>query len=324
MGSDNNIPDQVQILEVLVPDSAAGSRLDQLLAEKCPDYSRSRLQHWIKTGRVTLDGETCRPREKLRGGERILLRPELETEVSDEGEAMPLDILFEDESLLVVNKPAGLVMHPAAGNPRGTLLNGLLAHHPALAQIPRAGIVHRLDKETSGLLVVAKTLEAQNALVRQLQARSVKREYRAVTQGVMTAGGSVDAPIGRHPVNRLRMSVIETGKPAVTHYRVLQRFRAHTYIRVNLETGRTHQIRVHMAHIHYPLVGDPLYGGRLKIPAGAGENLGQTLRRFHRQALHAVRLSLEHPESRQTLTWEAPLPDDFQSLLSALEEDALR
>ena len=324
MGSDNNIPDQVQILELLVPDSAAGSRLDQLLAEKCPDYSRSRLQHWIKTGRVTLDGETCRPREKLRGGERILLRPELEAEVRDQGEAMPLDILYEDDSLLVVNKPAGLVMHPAAGNPRGTLLNGLLAHHPALAQIPRAGIVHRLDKETSGLLVVAKTLAAQNALVRQLQARSVKREYRAVTQGVMTAGGSVDAPIGRHPVNRLRMSVIETGKPALTHYRVLQRFRAHTSIRVNLETGRTHQIRVHMAHIHYPLVGDPLYGGRLKIPAGAGENLGQTLRSFHRQALHAARLSLQHPETQETLTWEAPLPDDFQSLLNALEEDAVR
>ena len=324
MGSDNNIPDQVQTLEVLVPDSAAGSRLDQLLAEKCPDYSRSRLQHWIKTGRVTLDGETCRPREKLRGGERILLRPELEAEVSDQGEVMPLDILFEDDSLLVVNKPAGLVMHPAAGNPRGTLLNGLLAHHPALAQIPRAGIVHRLDKETSGLLVVAKTLAAQNALVRQLQARSVKREYRAVTQGVMTAGGSVDAPIGRHPVNRLRMSVIETGKPAVTHYRVLQRFRAHTYIRVNLETGRTHQIRVHMAHIHYPLVGDPLYGGRLKIPAGADEHLGQTLRGFHRQALHAVRLSLLHPETQQNLTWEAPMPDDFLALLSALEADGVQ
>ena len=324
MGSDNINQQQVQVVEILVPDDSAGSRLDQLLAEKCPDYSRSRLQHWIKTGRVTLDGETCRPREKLRGGERILLRPELEAEVSDEGEAMPLDILFEDDSLLVVNKPAGLVMHPAAGNPRGTLLNGLLAHHPALAQIPRAGIVHRLDKETSGLLVVAKTLAAQNALVRQLQARSVKREYRAVTQGVMTAGGTVDAPIGRHPVNRLRMSVIETGKPAITHYRVLQRFRAHTYIRVNLETGRTHQIRVHMAHIHYPLVGDPLYGGRLKIPAGAGENLGQVLRGFHRQALHAVRLSLQHPDTQETLTWEAPLPDDFESLLSALEEDGVR
>ncbi len=324
MNSDNFAPGQVQVLEFLVPDSAAGYRLDQLLAEKCPDYSRSRLQLWIKTGRVTLDGQPCRPREKLRGGERILLRPELEAEVRDEGEAMPLDILHEDASILVLNKPAGLVMHPAAGNPRGTLLNGLLAHHPALAQIPRAGIVHRLDKETSGLLVVAKTLTAQNSLVRQLQARSMKREYLAVTQGVMTAGGTVDAPIGRHPVNRLRMAVTESGKPAVTHYRVLQRFRAHTYIRVNLETGRTHQIRVHMAHIHYPLVGDPLYGGRLKIPAGAAEILSETLRHFNRQALHAARLRLQHPDSGETLAWDAPLPQDFQSLLSALEEDAVQ
>jgi 23S rRNA pseudouridine1911/1915/1917 synthase len=324
MGSDKINTEQVQVLDILVPDSSAGYRLDQLLAEKCPDYSRSRLQHWIKTGRVTLDGQVCRPREKLRGGERVLVRPELETEVSDEGEAMPLEILFEDKAILVLNKPAGLVMHPAAGNPRGTLLNGLLAHHPALAQIPRAGIVHRLDKETSGLLVVAKTLAAQNSLVQQLQARSVKREYLAVTQGVMTAGGMVDAPIGRHPVNRLRMAVTESGKPAVTHYRVLQRYPAHTYIRVNLETGRTHQIRVHMAHIHYPLVGDPLYGGRLKIPAGASEVLSETLRRFHRQALHATRLTLEHPVSAETLSWEAPLPADFQALLGALEEDSSR
>ena len=324
MGSDKIDAGQVQVLDLEVPDSAAGYRLDQLLAERCPGYSRSRLQHWIKTGRVTLDGRTCRPREKLRGGERVRVRPELETEVSDQAEAMPLDILFEDEAILVLNKPAGLVMHPAAGNPRGTLLNGLLAHHPALAQIPRAGIVHRLDKETSGLLVVAKTLSAQHALVQQLQERSVKREYLAVTQGVMTAGGTVDAPIGRHPVNRLRMAVTQSGKPAVTHYRVMQRFPAHTYIRVNLETGRTHQIRVHMAHIHYPLVGDPLYGGRLKIPAGAGESLRETLRHFHRQALHATRLTLVHPDSAETLSWEAPLPADFQGLLTALEEDSIR
>ena len=324
MGSDKINAPQVQVLDILVPDSAAGNRLDQLLADMCPDYSRSRLQHWIKTGRVTLDGRECRPREKLRGGERVLVRPELETEVADEGEAMPLEILFEDEAILVLNKPAGLVMHPAAGNPRGTLLNGLLAHHPPLAQIPRAGIVHRLDKETSGLLVVAKTLSAQNSLVQQLQARSVKREYLAVTQGVMTAGGTVDAPIGRHPVNRLRMAVTQSGKAAVTHYRVLQRFPAHTYIRVSLETGRTHQIRVHMAHIHYPLVGDPLYGGRLKLPAGASEALRETLRHFHRQALHATRLTLEHPDSAETLSWEAPLPADFQGLLTALEEDSVR
>ncbi|MEJ2455546.1 MAG: 23S rRNA pseudouridine(1911/1915/1917) synthase RluD [Candidatus Thiodiazotropha sp.] len=306
----------------MVPPTAAGYRLDQLLAERCPDYSRSRLQHWIKTGRVLLDGRSCRAKERLRGGEHILLRPELEPEVFDQGEAMPLDILYEDDALLVVNKPAGLVMHPAAGNPKGTLLNGLLAHHPSLSRIPRAGIVHRLDKETSGLLVVAKTLPAQNALVSQLQARSVKREYRAVVQGVMTAGGTVDAPIARHPVNRLRMAVIESGKPAVSHYRVLQRFRAHTYVKVELETGRTHQIRVHMAYIHHPLVGDPLYGGRLKLPPAASDALVETLRGFRRQALHAMRLTLQHPGTGERLSWEAPLPADMRELLSVLEQDA--
>jgi 23S rRNA pseudouridine1911/1915/1917 synthase len=322
MVSDRDPAAEVQPLEIMVPPTAAGYRLDQLLAERCPDYSRSRLQHWIKTGRVLLEGRSCRAKERLRGGEHILLRPELEPEVFDQGEAMPLDILYEDDALLVVNKPAGLVMHPAAGNPKGTLLNGLLAHHPSLSRIPRAGIVHRLDKETSGLLVVAKTLPAQNALVSQLQARSVKREYRAVVQGVMTAGGTVDAPIARHPVNRLRMAVIESGKPAVSHYRVLQRFRAHTYVKVELETGRTHQIRVHMAYIHHPLVGDPLYGGRLKLPPAASDALVETLRGFRRQALHAMRLTLQHPGTGERLSWEAPLPADMRELLSVLEQDA--
>ncbi len=322
MASDRRLADEVQALEFVAPESACGQRLDQLLAELCPDYSRSRLQHWIKTGRVLLDGRESRPKEKLRGGERIAVQPEPEPEVFDQGEAMALEILYEDDALLVVNKPAGLVVHPAAGNPRGTLLNGLLAHHPPLAQVPRAGIVHRLDKETSGLLVVAKTLAAQNALVKQLQARSVKREYRAVVQGVMTAGGTVDAPIGRHPVNRLRMAVIDSGKPAVTHYRVVRRFRAHTYIKVDLETGRTHQIRVHMAHIHHPLLGDPLYGGRLKLPPEASEALIRSLREFRRQALHALRLTLQHPVHGETLSWEAPLPADMQRLLEVLEEDA--
>ena len=322
MASDRQAPAEVQPFEIQVPLASAGYRLDQLLAERCPDYSRSRLQHWIKTGRVLLDGQSCRPREKLRGGERILVCPESEPELRDQGEAMPLDILYEDDWLLVVNKPAGLVVHPAAGNPRGTLLNGLLAHHPALAQVPRAGLVHRLDKETSGLLVVAKTLPAQTALVRQLQARSVKREYRALVQGVMTAGGSIDAPIGRHPVNRLRMAVIESGKPAVTHYRVIRRFRAHTDLRIDLETGRTHQIRVHMAHIRFPLVGDPLYGGRLKLPANAGADLREALSGFRRQALHARRLTLLHPQSGESCIWEAPLPGDMEWLLAVLDADA--
>ncbi|MCU7842724.1 MAG: 23S rRNA pseudouridine(1911/1915/1917) synthase RluD [Candidatus Thiodiazotropha sp. (ex Monitilora ramsayi)] len=321
MTSDTELPPEVQPLELRVPELLAGVRLDQILAERFSDYSRSRIQRWVKMGYVLLDGQTCRAKDKVFGGEHLVIYPVQEDEVSDKPEAIALDILYEDDALLVVNKPAGMVVHPAAGNHSGTLLNGLLAHQPALAQIPRAGIVHRLDKETSGLLVVAKTLQAQNDLVQQLQARTVKREYRAVVQGVMTAGGRVDAPIARHPVNRLRMSVIETGKPAVTHYRVLQRFRAHTYLKINLETGRTHQIRVHMAHIHFPLVGDPLYGGRLKVPSGAGEDLVNALRGFRRQALHAMRLSLTHPESGDTMNWEASLPEDMQHLLKVLAED---
>lgn len=322
MASEPRVEREVQRLELKVPEASAGIRLDQLLSERFPEYSRSRLQRWIKSGRILLDGRICRPRDKVRGGELVEVHPLPEDEVSDLGQEMALDILYEDDALLVVNKPAGLVVHPAAGNPDGTLLNGLLGHLPALAQVPRAGIVHRLDKETSGLLVVAKTLTAQNALVRQLQARSVKREYRALVQGVMTAGGTVDAPIARHPVNRLRMAVVESGKPAITHYRVLQRFRAHSYLKINLETGRTHQIRVHMAHIRFPLLGDPLYGGRLKLPAGAGDALVGALRAFRRQALHAMRLELIHPVTKQILSWEAPLPGDMQHLLQVLEADA--
>jgi len=322
--SDTLPPPEVQCLRLQVPENSAGMRLDRLLAERFPDYSRSRLQHWIKGGQVRLDGMPCQGKQKLRGGELVEITPLLEAEVVDRGQAMALDILFEDASLLVVNKPAGLVMHPAAGNPDGTLLNGLLAHLPGLARLPRAGIVHRLDKETSGLLVVAKTEASRNSLVRQLQARSVKREYRALVQGVMTAGGTVDAPLGRHPVNRLRRAVTEAGKPAVTHYRVVERFRAHTYLKIHLETGRTHQIRVHMAHIHHPLLGDPLYGGRLKLPAGAGDGLVDALRGFRRQALHARRLELIHPASGEAMAWEAPLPEDMQRLLRVLREDAAR
>ena len=319
--SDPESSAEVPPREFCVPADMAGRRIDQVLADHYPEFSRSRLQHWIKQGLVELDGCTCRAKDKVRGGEAVVLRPLLEEEVPDSAEVMDLDLLHEDEAILVVNKPAGLVMHPAAGNPHGTLLNGLLSHYPALSSIPRAGIVHRLDKDTSGLLVVAKTLQAQNALVRQLQARSVKREYRAIVQGVMVAGGTVDKPIGRHPVNRLRMAVIEGGKQAVTHYRILRRFPAHSYLQVHLETGRTHQIRVHMSHIHHPLLGDPLYGGRLKIPAGVRSETQQALQQFRRQALHARRLELAHPTTGEPLAWEAPLPDDMQRMLEVLAED---
>ncbi len=297
-------------------------RVDQVLSELFSEFSRSRLQRWIKEGRVTLDGNPCRAKDKILGGEEIELQPMLSKEVSVQAEAIPLEIIFEDEDLLVINKPAGLVVHPATGNPDGTLLNALLHHQGDLDKIPRGGIVHRLDKETSGLLVVAKTLQSQTALVNQLQARSVKREYRAIVQGLLTTGGSVDQPIGRHPVHRVRMAVHPSGKPAVTHYRVLERYRAHSYLRVNLETGRTHQIRVHMAYIHHPLLGDPVYGGRLRIPAGASPELQQALRSFRRQALHAARLELQHPRSGELIAWEAPLPEDMQQMLKQLQQDA--
>ena len=300
----------------------AGKRLDQVLALLFPDYSRSRLQEWIKTGGVTLDGTPVRrPRDKVLGGERVELRATLDEQVEDRPQSIPLDLLYQDDALLVINKPAGLVVHPAAGNRDGTLLNALLHYDAGLARIPRAGIVQRLDKDTSGVLVVARSLAAHNSLVAQLQARSMKREYRAIVCGVLTAGGRVDEPIGRHPRQRLKMAVTPGGKPAVTHYRVLERFRAHSYLQVNLETGRTHQIRVHMAHIHYPLVGDPLYGGRLRIPAGVSQELAEGLRGFKRQALHARMLGLEHPVTGEWLEWGVDLPADMQELLERLRRD---
>ncbi|MES9868517.1 MAG: 23S rRNA pseudouridine(1911/1915/1917) synthase RluD [Sedimenticola sp.] len=300
----------------------AGKRLDQALAALFPDFSRSRLQQWLKEGLVTLDGRTCKAKEKVMGGERVELEAHLDDQVACVPQEIPLDVLYEDGEILVINKPVGLVVHPAAGNPDGTLQNALLHHSPDLIQLPRAGIVHRLDKETSGLLVVAKTTGAHRSLIEQLQAREIKREYRALVMGVMTAGGTVDEPIGRHPVHRIRMAVVQSGKPAVTHYRVLERFRAHTYLKVNLETGRTHQIRVHMAHIRHPLVGDPLYGGRFRIPAGASPGLIEALRGFRHQALHARALGLEHPKTGEWIEWKAPLPEAFESLLLKMREDA--
>jgi len=301
----------------------AGMRLDQTLVALLPDYSRARLQHWIKKGLVTVDGRTVvRPREKMLGGEKIELEAQLDDQVECRPQPIPLEICYEDDSMLVVNKPAGLVVHPAAGNPDGTLQNALLHLDSKLIQLPRAGIVHRLDKDTSGLLVVARTLQAHKSLVAQLQSRSVKREYRAFVTGVLTAGGRIDQPIGRHPQQRTRMAVVVGGKTAVTHYRVLKRFRAHSYVKVNLETDRTHQIRVHMAHIHYPLVGDPVYGGRLRIPAGVSAGLEGTLRGFRRQALHARRLGLEHPVTGEWMEWETKLPDDMAGLLEVLKRDA--
>lgn len=312
-------------LSAEVPDHLAGQRLDQAAAELFPDFSRSRLQSWIKSGALTVDGSNRKPREKIVGGETLAINAEMEPEQSWEPQAIDLNIVYEDEQVLVINKPAGLVVHPAAGNRDSTLLNALLHHAPDLAALPRAGIVHRIDKDTTGLLVVAKTLKAHNSLVSQLQEKTAFREYEAIVTGVMTGGGMVDQAIGRHPTQRTRQAVVHTGgKPAVTHYRLLERFRAHTHIRLQLETGRTHQIRVHMAHIHYPLLGDQTYGGRLKLPKGASAELIESLRLFKRQALHAKKLGIEHPETGDYCEWEAPLPEDFQTMLTVLKEDAAR
>ncbi|MBT8094254.1 MAG: 23S rRNA pseudouridine(1911/1915/1917) synthase RluD [Gammaproteobacteria bacterium] len=309
-------------LTVTVPAELAGLRLDQALAQMFPDYSRSRLKDWLLDGAITVDGGSRRPRDAVSGGEYVVLEPRVEKEVHAEPEPIELEIRYEDDDLLVVNKPAGLVVHPGAGNPRGTLMNGLLHHAPRLADVPRAGIIHRIDKDTSGLLLVAKTLPAHTALVRALAERAISREYLAVCNGVLTGGGTIDQPIARHPVDRKRMSVREDGKPAVTHYKVLERFRAYTCIQATLETGRTHQIRVHFAWRRHALVGDPVYGGRLALPKGASESLIETLRRFRRQALHAARLAFEHPVSGTAVEIEVAPPADFQALLAALREDA--
>ena len=309
-------------LEAQVPEELHGDRLDQAAAQLFPDYSRSRLQSWIKKGQLRLDGRQCRPRDKVTAGAVLLVAAELEQETSWQPQDIDLDIVYEDDSILVVNKPAGLVVHPAAGHADGTLVNALLAHAPELAQIPRGGIVHRLDMETSGIMVVARTLSAHNDLVSQLQARSVKREYCAVVIGTMTGGGTIDAPMGRHPKQRKKMAVLAAGgKPAITHYRVTRRFGHHTRIAVNLETGRTHQIRVHMAYKHYPLIGDPTYGGRPRLPKGASDILITALRGFPRQALHAQALGLLHPDSGEELHFECPLPQDMVDLLDVLQQE---
>ncbi|UGB44916.1 23S rRNA pseudouridine(1911/1915/1917) synthase RluD [Frateuria edaphi] len=308
-----------------VPLSAAGRRFDQALAEMFPDYSRSRLTAWIKAGAVTLDGAVAPPRQLLRGGEQVRVEAELANEVESAPEAIDLAIVHEDEHVLVLDKPAGLVVHPGAGNPAGTLLNALLHHDPKLAELPRAGIVHRLDKDTSGLMVVARSLAAHTALVDMLSRHDVERQYEAVVLGTLVAGGTVDAPIGRHMGDRLRQAVRdeEDGKHAITHYRLRERFRAHSLIQCSLETGRTHQIRVHMAHIHHPLVGDPLYGTGLRLPKGATPELVAALRGFRRQALHAERLAFEHPATGEAMAFEAKRPVDMNALIGTLRADAM-
>lgn len=316
-----SINKQIIELNAEVPYEMGGQRLDQIAALLFAEHSRSRLSAWIKEGLLTVDGAVLRPRDIVHGGALLALKAEQEAQGEWVAQDIALNIVYEDEQILVIDKPAGLVVHPAAGHADGTLLNALLHHVPDIINVPRAGIVHRLDKDTTGLMVVAKTIEAQTRLVDQLQKRTVSRIYECIVIGVITSGGKINAPIGRSSSQRQRMAVTDGGKPAVSHYRVLERFRSHTHTRVKLETGRTHQIRVHMSHIGYPLVGDPVYGGRFRIPPAANPSMVQTLKEFPRQALHARFLELDHPISGERMKWQSPLPDDFVWLLTLLRQD---
>ncbi len=308
-------------LEARVPIQCHGMRLDQVAAELFPNYSRNRLATWIKAGRLTVDGRTVKPRDKATASAQVTLMVTDEPVIDWQPQSLPLDIIFEDEHILVVNKPAGVVVHPAAGHADGTLVNALLAHVPELDALPRGGIVHRLDKETSGIMFVARSTLAHKSLVAQLSERKVSRTYCAVCTGALTGGGKIDAPIDRHPTARTKMAVVADGKAAVTHYRIAHRFKHYTQLQVNLETGRTHQIRVHMAHRKWPLIGDPVYGGRQRVPAGASDLLMSTLRGFPRQALHAQALEFEHPASGDWMEFETDLPDDLVNLLEVLERE---
>lgn len=317
---------RVRVKEIIdltasIDESHQGERIDQVLADLFSDYSRSRLQAWLKAGAILVDGQKWRAKDKVIGGEMVTLHVERELEIVAKPQPIDLNIIYQDDALIIINKPAGLVVHPGAGVQDSTLMNALLHLDPAIATVPRAGIVHRLDKDTTGLMVVARTLEAHTKLVDALQKREIRREYEAVVQGILTGGGTIDEPVGRHPVHRTKMSVVKPGqgKPAVTHFKVLTRFLQHTHVRVQLETGRTHQIRVHMAHRRHALIGDGTYGGRLKIPAGASDELKNMIRYFKRQALHACELSLVHPVTGELMTWQAPLPEDMTQLLMALK-----
>jgi 23S rRNA pseudouridine1911/1915/1917 synthase len=313
---------EFQLLELEIPEELAGERLDMALARLLPEHSRTRIKGWIEAGEVLLRKRPCKPRDPVEAGSRISVRIAPKAAPLElEAEAISLNLAHEDKDVFVVDKPPGLVVHPGAGNPNRTLLNALLALDPKLGGLPRAGLIHRLDKDTSGLLVVARNEAAHTSLTRQLEARSMAREYLAVCVGAMVSGGTIDAPIARNRRDRLRMAVRESGRPAVTHYRVLERFRAHTYLSVKLETGRTHQIRLHLSHLKYPIVGDPVYGGRLSLPRGATTALAEELRGFKRQALHAANLGFEHPRTRKPVLFHSEPPDDFAGLLKALRAD---
>jgi 23S rRNA pseudouridine1911/1915/1917 synthase len=306
-------------LKTTVPEDLSGNRLDRVLTMLYPQHSRARMQEWIKSGKVTVDQKLLRQKDPVRSGQTIEINPVFETQEDHAGEDIPLDIIYQDEALIILNKPAGLVVHPGAGNSNHTLLNALLYLDPSLQLVHRAGIIQRLDKETSGIMVVARTPESHTYLVEEMRERKITREYEAIVNGVMTAGGTIDAPIGRHSKLRTRMSITEKGKMAITHFRLIKKFTSHTHIKVKLETGRTHQIRVHMAHIKYPIVGDPVYGGRNRLAKNISKDLRVMLEGFPRQALHASRLELVHPLTGKKIEHMAPLPEDMVNLINALE-----
>lgn len=304
-----------------IPEALSGKRLDMALSILFPEYSRARLQEWIKSGYVTVDSKILKPRDPVKTLQKIEILATISIQENAKPQAIELNIIYEDEDIIIINKPVGLVVHPGAGQHDNTLLNAILHHAPKLAQIPRAGIIHRIDKDTSGLLVIAKTIEAHTKLVAAMQEHQIKREYEAVVYGALTSGGTIDAPIGRHKIKRTAMAVTTTGKIAITHYRIIERFTTFTHIKVTLETGRTHQIRVHMAHIHHPIIGDQTYGGRLKIPKNTTAELQEYLQLFKRQALHARKLILNHPKTNKLIEAEAPLQKDMIQLLQLLRKN---
>lgn len=310
--------------DIIITESSENERLDQALAKLLPAYSRTQIKDWIDSGNITLNGKLTKASTKVKSGDSISVTPVLRAEIAYDAEDIPLNIIHEDHAIIVINKPPGLVVHPGAGNASSTLLNALLHHCPQLKTLPRAGILHRLDKNTSGLLVIAKTEDALRSLNTQMKKREISREYQAIVYGDLISGGTVDAPIDRHPIHRTRMGIVETGKAAITHYRVMERYRNITRLKVKLETGRTHQIRVHMSHIRHPLIGDTLYGGRVQLSKGMSEELIQALRCFKRQALHAFALGFTHPESSEPVNFSADLPDDLQKLIATLKIDSER
>jgi len=310
----------METLTIIIPERMTGDRLDVALSEMLPDYSRSKITSWIKSGDALINNKAFKPKDKVNGSQMVSLSLNKKQNNDWSAENIAINIIFEDEDIIIINKPFGLVTHPGAGNWNGTLANALLYYDPKLSKLDRAGIVHRLDKNTSGLMVIARNEKSQKYLVEQLQSHSVVREYSAIVYGHMISGGSINDPIGRDPKDRIKQAVSSNGKDATTHYRVIDRFKSHTHVKVILETGRTHQIRVHLSHIGYPLLGDPMYGGRVRFPKKASEILKESLLGFKRQALHSKKLTLNHPSTGKLMSWKAPLPDDMVELLDILNE----